>query len=491
MGKIGFSSFGNVVAGKLRLGGRLGHGINPSSRKPLWDIPIASSQHLDEAVSAAKAAFPKWSQTSWAERQVRLGQARALLQQHRADMARLISLEGGKPPQFADLEVEHALDFFDFYYFGSIASLGQPDPEVIQDDENLRLTLRQGPIGIVGAICPWNYPLVLAIGKIAPALLAGNCVITKPSPFTPYSIVKFTEIVHHVFPSGVLQAMHGDDDLGPMICNHPDIEKISFTGSTATGKKIMAAASKNLKNITLELGGNSASIVCKDVDVDVVAPQVTLGSFFNSGQLCVASKRLYVHKDIYNAFLKKLVDVVASWKVGPPSCEGVMLGPVQNEMQHNIVKSFIQDTASRGYKFALGGSHATDESSFIIQPCIVDNPPNESLVIKGEAFGPIVPVQPWSDEDELISRVNDVSSGLGGAVWSSDIENAHRLASRIEAGTVWINSFEKPLPQAYLAGHKESGVGGEWGRQGILSYCNPQMIHFYKNSVAPRLAAHI
>jgi acyl-CoA reductase-like NAD-dependent aldehyde dehydrogenase len=248
--------------------------------------------------------------------------------------------------------------------------------------------LTYGPIGVVGAICPWNYPLVLAVGKIVPALLAGNCVITKPSPYTPYSIIKFTEIICHIFPAGVIQAMHGGDDLGPRMCNHPAIQKISFTGSTATGKKIMASASSGLKNITLELGGNSASIIFPDVDIDIVAPQVALGSFFNSGQLCVASKRVYVHKDIYDAFLRKMVEVVKSWKVGSPTTPGgVMLGPVQNEMQYNVVRSILKDSIDKGYRFALGGQLPADASSFIIPPSIVDNPPDDSLVVKAEAFG--------------------------------------------------------------------------------------------------------
>ncbi|KAM6524522.1 hypothetical protein FALCPG4_010132 [Fusarium falciforme] len=256
------------------------------------------------------------------------------------------------------------------------------------------------------------------------------------------------------------------------MCNHPAIQKISFTGSTATGKKIMANASSGLKNITLELGGNSASIIFPDVDIDIVAPQVALGSFFNSGQLCVASKRVYVHKDIYDDFLRKMVEVVKSWKVGFPSTPGgVMLGPVQNEMQYNVVRSILKDSIDKGYRFALGGQLPADDS----------------LVVKAEAFGPIVPVLSWSDEDKLLSRVNDTTTGLGGAVWSSDIDRAHRIASRIHAGTVWINSFEKPLPQAYLAGHKESGVGGEWGRHGLLSFCNPQIFHYYKSPVASKL----
>lgn len=226
---------------------------------------------------------------------------------------------------------------------------------------------------------------MLAIGKIAPALLTGNCIILKPSPFTPYSILKLVDIVMDTLPAGVLQAIHGDDKLGPALCSHPGIHKITFTGSTATGKKISASA--GLKNVTLELGGNNASIICPDININEVAPQVALGAFFNSGQLCVASKRIYVHGDIYDKFLKAMVDVVKNWKVGPPSLEGVMLGPVQNEMQYNVVRSIFEDTARNGYKFALGGDQKPDQNSFLISPAIIDCPPDTSTVVQKEAFG--------------------------------------------------------------------------------------------------------
>ena len=242
----------------------------------------------------------------------------------------------------------------------------------------------------MAAICPWNYPLVLAIAKIGAALLTGNCVIVKPSPFTPYSILKFAEMVQPFLPPGVLQAIHGDDSLGPYLCTHPKVSKISFTGSTATGKKIIAATAGTLKRLTLELGGNNASIIFPDVDPKLVAPQVAFGSFLNSGQLCVASKRLYVHTDIYDEFLKTMVDTARSWKIGPTSGfkEDLTLGPVQNEMQFNKVRAIIEDSVMNGHKFALGGDKiGPDTENFVLAPAIVDRPPDDSFVVKTEAFG--------------------------------------------------------------------------------------------------------
>jgi acyl-CoA reductase-like NAD-dependent aldehyde dehydrogenase len=238
----------------------------------------------------------------------------------------------------------------------------------------------------VGAICPWNFPLILSMQKIVPGLLTGNTVIVKPSPFTPYSALKFVEMAQKYLPPGVLQALNGDDRLGPMMTEHPGIEKISFTGSIATGKRVMMSAAKTLKRVTLELGGNSACIVCPDVDVNKVAPLVALGAFFNSGQLCVASKRLYVHTDIYKEFQEAILNVVKSWKVGPAGEPGMMLGPVQNEMQYNIVKGFFEDCAVNGYQFVLGGD-VGDAGGFSVQPAIIDNPPHSSRIVAEEPFG--------------------------------------------------------------------------------------------------------
>ncbi|GAD97180.1 hypothetical protein NECHADRAFT_43411 [Paecilomyces variotii No. 5] len=481
MASINFSTFSNIINGETRSSSQVGHGINPSTKKPLWDVPVATEHDVNEAVAAAKKAYPAWSRTPWSERAKLLTRAKDALLERKDEMAHLIMQEGGKPIQFGALEVEHAVGFLNFH-----STHPELETKVVHDDDDLKMTLRHVPIGVVAAICPWNYPLVLAMGKIGAALITGNCVITKPSPFTPYSILKFTEMVKDIFPPGVIQVLNGNDKTGPELCDHPDVDKISFTGSIATGKRIMASAAKTLKRVTLELGGNNASIICPDVDIPYVASQVALGSFFNSGQLCVASKRLYVHEDIYQEFLNALADVVKSWKVGSSTPEaGNMLGPVQNEMQYNIVKQFFLDAHNNGYKFALGSGDVKDGDGFVINPAIIDNPPDHSKIVTEEPFGPIVPVLSWKTEEEVIQRANDTNTGLGGAVWSSDLDRANRVADQIEAGTIWINSFEKPHPLGYLAGHKESGLGGEWGTAGLLSYCNTKVIHYYKNSVAP------
>lgn len=220
-------------------------------------------------------------------------------------------------------------------------------------------------------------------------------MIVKPSPFTPYSILKVIEIVQQFLPTGVLQGLNGDEKFGPLMTEHPGIAKISFTGSIATGKRVMMSAAKTLKRVTLELGGNSACVICPDVDVSKIAPQIALGAFYNSGQLCVASKRIYVHKDIYDEMKEALVKVIQGWKTGPTSLEGVMLGPVQNEMQYNIVKGFFEDCAVNGYTFALGGGEVKGQEGFVIQPAIIDNPPDHSRIVKEEPFGKYLPISSY------------------------------------------------------------------------------------------------
>ena len=306
-------------------------------------------------------------------------------------------------------------------------------------------------------------------------------MIVKPSPFTPYTALKFAELAQEVLPPGVLQVVGGNNELGVSLCLHPDIAKISFTGSTATGKKVMETSAKTLKRVTLELGGNDASIILPDVDIKKVAPEVVMGAFQNSGQVCVATKRIYIHESIYKEFLEEMVNFTNTIKVGNPDDGDNILGPVQNKMQYERVKGFFEDSKSKGYKFATGGPDVAASKGYFVPPTIIDNPPNASRIIQEEPFGPIVPTQPWSDLEEVIARANNTNTGLGACVWSKDEEKASKIARRLEAGSVFVNSYEKPTPQAIFGGHKESGIGGEWGKTGLLAYCNARAIHVYKS----------
>ncbi|SLM36819.1 aldehyde dehydrogenase [Lasallia pustulata] len=473
-GTISFTSFSNIVNGKPRGSKSQYHGVSPATKEELWPVPIATEQDVEDAVEAAAAAFPAWKNTPFDKRCELVGKLSDLFMHYEQEFTELLMAETGKPKRFANGEVKSGEDWFQHH-----VALKLPE-ERIEDDDKV-ITTKYVPLGIVGAIVAWNFPLALAVGKIAPALVTGNCIIVKPSPFTPYTALKLVEIVQSILPPGVVQALGGDEKLGPWIVSHPGIQKISFTGSIATGKKIMAEAAKTLKRVTLELGGNDASIICADVDIEKVAPQVAFGAFANSGQVCVATKRIYIHESIYEPFVKAMVKFTASLKVGTSEEEGVMLGPIQNQMQYEKVTQFFEDSKKNGYKFAAGPDVVESSKGFFIQPTIIDNPPNDSRIITEEPFGPIVPCQPWTSEPEVIARANATNTGLGACVWSKDVARAVRIAAQLEAGSVFVNSSEKPVPQAVFGGHKESGIGGEWGSTGLLAFCNAQVLHVYKD----------
>jgi acyl-CoA reductase-like NAD-dependent aldehyde dehydrogenase len=311
------------------------------------------------------------------------------------------------------------------------------------------------------------------------------------------------EIANQVFPPGLVQALGGDDKLGPALVDHPDIHKISFTGSIATGKKVMAAAAKTVKRVTLEMGGNDPSIVLPDADISKAAPMVAMvcdpasfipigiklippqGAFFNTSQVCIASKRIYVHSYIYDAFLEALVNVTKSLKVGSSNDDGVMLGPIQNSMQYEKVKTFFKDTKDHGYKFALGAGDVPESNGFFINPTIIDNPPDDSYIVQEEPFGPIVPVLKYDDVDEVIRRANNSKAGLGATVFGKDPQKLQDVADKLEAGSVWINSFPAAGPQAQFGGVKESGIGTEFGTLGILAYANVKAITTFKDGATP------
>ncbi|KAL9601618.1 MAG: hypothetical protein Q9179_002816 [Wetmoreana sp. 5 TL-2023] len=305
--------------------------------------------------------------------------------------------------------------------------------------------------------------------------------LTLASPYTPYSTLKAVEIGASIFPPGVLQVLGGDDKLGPLLVSHPQIQMISFTGSIPTGKKIM--------ELNQRRGGNDAAIVCHDVDIKATAPAVVMAAFKNSGQICVASKRIYIHRSIYEPFLAEMVSFTEGLKVGNPLVADVDIGPIQNAMQYAKVQSFFADCKEKGYKFATGNGaaeHRTLEGEsahrkgYFVTPTIIENPPSNSKLVTEEPFGPIIPVQPWSEETDVIARTNDTHMGLGACIWSRDLEMAERIAVQLEVGSVYINSPLRPDWRVYFSGHKESGVGGERGLQGLLAYCKAQAVHAYR-----------
>ncbi|MED4750712.1 aldehyde dehydrogenase family protein [Brevibacillus choshinensis] len=447
--------------------------INPATEEVIAHVPNATEQDLHTAVKSARAAFSKWSATSIDERSELLCKLGDAISANREELATLLTLEMGRPSAAARGEIDGAS-----YWLKEVAKQ-RLKREIIEETENHLVERYYTPLGVVGAIVPWNFPFALSIWKIAPALLAGNTVVVKPSPYTPLTALKIGEIASEILPAGVLNVVSGGDDLGRWITEHPDVNKISFTGSTATGKKVMQSAATHLKRVTLELGGNDAAIVLPDADPAKIAKPLFWAAFRNTAQVCIATKRMYVHEDIYDAFLAELVTFAKDVKVGNGSDPATDLGPIQNKMQYEKVIDLIEDTKRIGANIVLGGE-IEDQPGYFIPVTIVDNPPEDSRVVVEEAFGPVLPVLKYRDYDDVIARVNNTKYGLGGSIWGNDIELAQSIAERLETGTVWINEVSVLSPHYPFGGHKESGIGIEHSLDGLTEYTNSKTIMINK-----------
>ena len=443
---------------------------NPATGATIGRAPDCTPAQLDEAVAAARAAFPAWSATSDADRGALLKQAAGVLFAHAAELKRLLTAEQGKPHDEADFEVKAAA-----FWLSAFADMAIP-VEVNEDGPERKSVTRHVPIGVVAGISPWNFPVLLSFWKIAPALRAGNCMVLKPSPFTPLTMLRIGELLRDVFPAGVLQIITGGDALGPLVTAHPGFGKVSFTGSTATGKKVMASAAADLQRVTLELGGNDAAIVLPDVDIEKVAGPLFWAAFRNSGQICIATKRLYIHDSIYDDLSAAIVDYAGTVTMGDGAEQGVGLGPVQNRVQFDRVTDLIRDCHDQGYRFLLGGDVDEAAPGNFIPVSILDNPPEDSRIVREEPFGPVLPLLRWSELDDVIARANDSEYGLAGSVWSADLDQAQAVADRMETGTVWINEVQHLSPAQAFGGHKQSGLGVENGIGGLLEYTVPKTI---------------
>ena len=392
-------------------------------------------------------------------------------------LALLLTEEQGKPHADATADVMGGAYWCDIF-----AAMDLP-VVVTEDSAARRVEVRRTPIGVVGALAPWNFPVILAMLKVAPALVAGNTVVLKPSPFTPLTTLKIGELARDILPPGVLNVITGGGDLGPWMTAHPDIDKISFTGSTATGRKVMGSAAPTLKRLTLELGGNDAAIVLPDVDVAVVARQIFFAAFGNSGQICAAVKRLYLHKDIYDRFAEALVGLVKTAQVGDGGEPGTKFGPMQNKQQFLRVLDLLDDAKAKGYVFLTGGE-AMDRPGYFLPLSLVDNPPDDARIVQEEQFGPILPLLKFDDVEDVVRRANDTSYGFGAQVWSGDADLAAEIGGRLEAGSVWINQGQAIYHHAPFGGHKSSGIGVESSLEGLLAYTNAQTVTVSKKRVA-------
>ena len=468
------SEFVMTIAGKRVSTNETLAVFNPATRQVVANVPVASQVLLDEAVAAARAAFNEWSTNALTDRQQAVAAMGDRLAEHAEDFMALLTIEQGKPKAMAEWEVLGSIAWFREIATQSLAS------ETVQETRERLVISRHTPLGVVGAIVPWNFPILLAVWKIAPALVTGNTIVVKPSPFTPLCDLKLVELVQDLLPAGVLSAVSGGDDLGRWITAHRDIDKIAFTGSTETGKHVMASAAGTLKRLTLELGGNDPAIVLDDVDPQTVAPKLFWAAFQNNAQFCNAAKRIYVHDNVYDQVRDAMVAYARTVTVGDGASPETQLGPIQNEPQYRKVLEYFADCHANGHVFALGGMVDPDAVGWFVPVTLVDDPPEDSRLVAEEPFGPILPLLRWHDEADVIARANATPWGLGASVWGRDLERVGRIGRQLEAGTVWLNEIHEYSPHQVFAGHKQSGIGAENSLYGLVEYTNHQTITLNK-----------
>ena len=471
-------TYSNLIDGELVTTAGTMDVINPATEEVVGQVPSAGQDELDRAVAAARRAFQSWKKTTPEERQKVVQAIAATIKENADELFRLLTSEQGKPHNQAQQEIYGAAGL------AAAQSTLRLEDVINQDDDTRLSRTRRVPVGVVGGIVPWNFPIMMAIQKIVPALVAGCTIVLKPSPFTPLTTLRIAELIKDVVPAGTVNIITGPDELGPMITSHPGIDKITFTGSTATGKKIMEGASKDLKRITLELGGNDASIVLADADVEKVAEQLFWSSFSNAGQVCIAAKRIYIHEDIYDDLSKAIAAYAKTVKVGDGAQQGTGVGPIQNKKQFERVCELIQDAKDQGYQFLAGGDVDPSGTGYYVPITILDNPPEDARIVAEEQFGPVMPLMKFATVDEAIERANASEYGLAGAVWTADAEQGVAVAERMETGTVWVNEFMHLSPFAPFGGHKQSGIGAEYGIDGLKEFTYPQVITIKRDAFA-------
>jgi acyl-CoA reductase-like NAD-dependent aldehyde dehydrogenase len=462
-------NFELLIDGKMVPGAASLDVINPATEQLAGTCSRASESQLDEAIEAASSAQAAWAATPIEERRAAVLKVAEIAAAHAPELGAILTSEQGKPLPEAVAEA------YGFSMFTQHFAAMEMPVEVLEDSEARRVEVHRTPLGVVGAIIPWNFPLILLGFKLGPALVSGNTLVVKPAPTTPLSTLRLAELIKDALPPGVLNVIADANDLGSKISAHPKIRKVSFTGSTATGMKVMSSASSTLKRITLEMGGNDAGLFLPDLDPKEIAPKIFDAAFGNNGQICIALKRAYVHEDIYDDVCDELATIAKSKKIGDGTEEGVELGPLQNKAQYEKVQAIIADAAEKGTIIAGGG--VPDRPGYFIEPTIVRDIAEGSRLVDEEQFGPALPVIKYSDPEEALARINRSSDGLGGSVWSSDAAKARDLAIRIDSGTVWVNKHADLDPSIPFSGAKQSGIGTELGREGFEEFTQRRVIN--------------
>lgn len=449
---------------------------NPANGQVVDTVPRGTAQEVNTAVDAAADAFKKWSRVSAEERANILGKGLDLIEEHRDELALLLTREQGKPISESRNEVEHFLHGMRFYtrlgptIRGSYVSL--PDTSMYG------LVMRQ-PIGVCAAIVPWNFPVTLLGTKIGPAIVAGNTVVAKPASTTPLATLKIAEwLAAAGLPAGVLNVVTGPgSQIGDTLVGHPKVRRVAFTGETATGKRVAEIAGRGIKRLTLELGGSDPLIICDDADLKRASVGAAVGRFYNAGQACLAVKRLYVFEAIYDQFMDLLLERTKKLKLGPGEDAATRMGPLHTSTQREEVEAQVADAVSRGARVLTGGqrpSGAPFDDGYFFSPTVLSDVSLDARMVKEEVFGPALPVWKVRDLDQAIEMANNSPYGLGASIFTRDLTKARWAAERLEAGNVWVNSLHIGFDEMPFGGVKESGLGREHGPEALDYYLEPK-----------------
>jgi phenylacetaldehyde dehydrogenase len=453
---------------------------NPATGEVLARVAEGDKADIDLAVHAARKAFDSgsWPEMSPSKRGQLLWKVAELIEQHHEELAELETLDNGKPVFFSRMvDVPTAADAFRYYAGWATKVEGNTVPISAPGAKKyLAYTLRE-PVGVAGQIIPWNFPLIMAASKLAPALAVGCTCVLKPAEQTPLTALRLGELIMEAgFPEGVVNIVPGfGETAGAALAAHPDVDKVAFTGSTEVGRLILNAASGNLKKVSLELGGKSPNVVFQDADLEAAIPGSAMAIFFNQGQICVAGSRLFVHKSIFDKVVDGVANFTKTFRIGPGIDDSTNLGPLVSQEQVERVCGYLESGAGEGAKAVVGGKRISRNGYFVEPTVLVDVKPTMK-VVREEIFGPVVTAIPFSDPDEVAAFANDTIYGLASAVWTHDISKAHRLAAKLKAGTVWINCygvFDSALP---FGGYKQSGWGREWGQAALELYTETKSV---------------
>ena len=448
--------------------------INPANQEVIATVPLADEEDARMAIMAARRAFDKgpWRKMSQVERGKLLFALARAIRDQAEELAQLETLNSGKPIRESRMDMSDAADCFEFY--GGLADKINGDIVPVPDPNIFAMVLRE-PVGVVGQIIPWNYPLLMAAWKLAPALATGNCCVLKPAEITPLTALELAKLIKEVgFPDGVVNIING---LGPVagmeLAKNEYVDKIAFTGSTEVGKQLMIAAAGNVKRISLELGGKSPMIVFEDADFSLAVEWVQFGIFVNQGEVCSATSRLYLHDKIHDRFVEELTKKAKRIKIGNPLEEATEMGPIASEKQLNKVMHYIELGKKEGAEIAYGGKRLQNgelKKGFYVSPTIFTNVKNNMKVVQDEIFGPVLTVMKFREEDEAIELANQTRYGLAAGVFTRDINRAFRITKELRAGILWVNSSQPCFNQLPWGGYKQSGIGRELGRYAVEEY---------------------